>query len=63
MDEAICVRIDVLADERGLIAGGVHPDREVVRLVRGPEGGVAARSEVVGDASVVRVQAGEDARP
>ena len=63
IDEPVRVGVDVLADERGLVAGVVHPDREVVRLVRGPEGGVAVRPEVVGDAGVVRVLAGEDARP
>src|SRR6478672_1786404 len=63
VNEPVRIGVDVLADESGLVAGLVHPDREVVRLFPGLERGVAVPTEVVEDAGVVRVLARKDARP
>ena len=61
VDVGVGVGVEVLADERRLVAGVVHPDPEVVRRVL--EGREAVRPEVLQESRVMRVLAGEDAGP
>jgi hypothetical protein len=53
------VVVEVLADERGVVAGVLQPRGEVRPLV---EVLVAGRAEVLNDPGVMRVLAGEDRR-